>query len=160
MKIPFRGTPAASVLAVMVALVVVTPWHGNDLPSWAAVVIGLVAAMVAGPREKAWWPWLVVVPAWIGLMIPSPLPLSDEAATARFDRRCQTILSLAQTVAGDPRIGDLVMGTGATLDPSQPFDLLARVAAGEPALTIYLADDRGRLVAWGGRPHGFPLGLR
>ncbi len=160
MKIPFRGTPAAAIPAVMVALAVATPWHGNDLPSWAAVVIGLVAAMVAGPRGKAWWPWLAVVPAWVGLMVPAPVPLSDEAASARFGRRCRTILSLAQTVAEDPRIGDLVMGTGATLDPSQPFDLLARVAAGEPALTIYLADERGRLVAWGGRPHGFPLGLR
>ena len=150
----------AAILAAMVALVVVTPWRGNDLASWAAMAIGLVAVVAAGPRGRAWWPWLAVVPAWVGFLVPAPGPLSDEMASVHFEQRCRSMLNLAQSVAEDPRIGDLVIGTGATLDPSQPFDLLARVVAAEPALTIYLADERGRLVAWGGRPHGFPEGLR
>lgn len=160
MRTHFRGTPAASILAAMVALVVVTPWRGNDLPSWAAVVMGLVAAAAAGPRGRAWWPWLAVVPAWVGLLVPAPGPPADETASAQFDRRCRTMLGFAQAVAEDPWIGDLVIGAGATLDPSQPFDNLARVVAGESSLTVYLADERGRLVAWAGRSHRFPEGLR
>ncbi len=160
MNISFRGTPAAAILGVMVALVAATPWPGNDLPSWVAVVIGLLALMVAAPRGTAWWPWLAVIPAWIGLLVPAPGPPTYEEVSVQFEQRCRSMLNLAQSVAEDPRIGDLVIGTGATLDPSQPFDLLSRVVVGQPALTIYLADERGRLVAWGGRPYRFPEGLR
>ena len=122
--------------------------------------LGLIAAVISGPRGRSWWPWLAVVPVWVGMMAPPPMSLSEQDASARFDRRCRTILSVAQTVTADPRVGDLVIGTGATLNPSQPFDLLARIVAGEPDLTIFLADERGRLVAWGGQPFGFPVGMR
>ena len=160
MKFPFRGTPAAAIIAAMVALAAATPWPGTDLPSWAVVLIGLAAVMAAGPRGKSWWPWLAVVPAWVGLLVPVPASPPAETLSVQFEQRCRTMLGLAQSVAEDPLIGDLVIGTGATLDPSQPFDLLARIVASEPALTIYLADERGRLVAWGGRPLRFPEGLR
>ncbi len=160
MKVFSRGTLGAAILGAMVGLAVATPLPGNDIPGWAAIVVGVVAAAAAGPRGKAWWPWLAIVPAWVGLLAPVPGPPTLETVSAQFELRCRTMLGLAQSVAKDPLIGDLVIGTGATLDPSQPFDLLARVAASEPALTIYLADERGRLVAWGGRSHRFPEGLR
>ncbi|RLE26331.1 MAG: hypothetical protein DRJ65_05745 [Acidobacteria bacterium] len=160
MKFPFRGTMAAGILGAMAALAAATPWSGNDLPSWAVVLIGLAAVLVAGPRGKSWWPWLAVVPAWVGLLAPAPGPPPAELVSNQFEQRSRTMLELAQSVAENPLIGNLVIGTGATLDPSQPFDLLARVVAGKPALTIYLADERGRLVAWGGRPLRFPEGLR
>jgi len=164
MKISYRGDRerplALSIVGVLVAAAVLTPWPGISVPLWCAVLVNVVVLLVVAPRGRAWWPWLAMIPFWTASVVPAPTPPNPEIVAAEFDAECQRMLDLAKAVSSDGEILGLVMGTGEALDPDRPFRLLRRIAVGEPDATVFLADERGRIVAWAGRSDRLPEGFR
>jgi signal transduction histidine kinase len=86
--------------------------------------------------------------------------LRPDVQRERLDRHCREMLAEAEAIAGRPTVRGLFEITGEALDPAAPFELLQERARGRPGRTVYLADDRGRLVAWGGDQRRYPHGLR
>jgi signal transduction histidine kinase len=132
----------------------------TDVPAvaWPVVVL-LVFALV---RPRGWWPvvWTPTLLAAVFGAIPSPTAPGQEAMEEAFDRRCRRMETVSQQLATDPRIQELLVGAGEALDPPALFRRLDSAVEGWDAATVYLVDDRGDLVAWGGANHRFPHGLR
>ncbi len=149
-----------SIAGVVLVAAVLTPWFGVSAPLWCAVLVNVAVFLLVAPRGRAWWPWLAAIPLWTASVAPPSTPPSPETVTAGFEAGCRRMLELAETVSNDGEILGLVMGTGEALDPDRPFRLLERIAAGEPDTTVFLADERGRVVAWAGRPNTPPEGFR
>ncbi len=151
---------AASGSAAVAALIMAT-----SVPGWAAqpaimIAGGVLLALLVRPRGASWWPWLAVALGWVTLLLPIPTPVGPTEAEYQMDLRCRRILEVAQAAAADPHMGDLIAGAGETLDPDYLFSYLDRMASQDPDLSIYLADDRGRVVAWGGQNRRYPDGVR
>jgi len=70
------------------------------------------------------------------------------------------MLATATVIVGDDQLNRLFAATGEALDPTRPFEFLDAVARQNDGRTIYLADDRGQLLAWGGVERAFPVDLR
>jgi len=146
----------------LAALAVVGPWPGWA-PPWPAVVLvvlGLLA--LARPRGWAWVSWGAVLLA----VVLSPAGRSAQPTTEpgllrlQLEGHCEGMLGLARDVAEDPALLRVLETTGEALDPGLVFRVLRRRAAGQAGRTVYLGDDRGDLVAWGGAPAAYPPGLR
>jgi signal transduction histidine kinase len=75
---------------------------------------------------------------------------------ARLDRHCQEMLETGEELATDTTLLRLLGAAGEAVDPAGVFATLDRRAGGAPGRTIYLADDRGQIVAWGGANTSFP----
>jgi signal transduction histidine kinase/HAMP domain-containing protein len=70
------------------------------------------------------------------------------------------MLAAAEEIASDPDLLRFLGAAGEALDPILPFAALGRGARGDARRTAYLADDRGRVVAWGGAGYSYPAGVR
>lgn len=144
----------------LIALAVATPW-----PSWkpplpiaaATVVVLLVASRPRGWSLAAWLGPLVAV----GLLLIHP---GGEPETSRLEeqlsRRCRQMVDRVETVARTPELQRLFAASGEALDPGLPFEVLARHGGGARGRTLYLADDRGRVVAWSGDAEAYPHRVR
>jgi signal transduction histidine kinase len=149
-----------SLLLALVALVVCSLGPGWQSPGWLMVVSVFGLAAIARPRGRAWWPWL---PVGVALLVASwdPHPdLRPDEQSVRLDRHCRQMLAEAELIATRPTLRGLFEASGEALDPAAPFDLLQERAQRQPGRTVFLADDRGRLVAWGGDQRRFPHNLR
>jgi len=128
----------------------------------AAVAVGLG---VARPRGRALWAWAAVAPAVVAALgVVAPRPSEAELASG-FSRHAIAVRTDAEDLVATPRLQRLLTAAGEALDPSEPFRILETAARGRPGRTAYLADDRGRLVAWSGAPRAYPfeerpLGMR
>ncbi|MCD4749550.1 MAG: PAS domain-containing sensor histidine kinase [Thermoanaerobaculales bacterium] len=146
--------------AVVAALTLATPWPAVRAPDWLVLVGGLVLFALARPSGRRLWPWLAFPLAWGAMLLPSPSAPDSEVLARTLDRRCGRILEIAESVAADPYVRGLVAGAGETLDPGLPFRWLDRAVGGEKDLSIFLADERGQVVAWGGSDFRYPTGMR
>jgi len=70
------------------------------------------------------------------------------------------MLSTATVIVADDQLNRLFAATGEALDPIRPFEFLDGIAQATDGRTIYLADDRGQLLAWGGVERDYPVDLR
>jgi signal transduction histidine kinase len=149
-----------SLLLAAAALVVCFPWSGWQPAAWitAAIVAGLAA--IARPRGRGWWPWLPVGVALLAAVWDPHPDLRADVQRERLDRHCRRMLAEAEDIASRPTVRRLFETTGEALDPAAPFEMLQEQVGGRSARTVYLADDRGRLVAWGGDQRRYPHGLR
>lgn len=73
------------------------------------------------------------------------------------------MLATGEELATDPALLRLLGAAGEAVDPARLFAVLDRNAVGVPGRTIYIADDRGQVVAWEGpappfRTVSVPLG--
>jgi signal transduction histidine kinase len=144
----------------LAALAICAPW-----PWWqpgTAVLAGLVALLLvlARPAGRDRWPWAGVVLALAGAIAPVAGPPAPSRLAADLDDHCRGMLAAARAVVDDRELTRLFAATGEVLDPTRPFDLLEAAARRVDGRTVYLADDRGRLVAWGGAERAFPVALR
>jgi len=106
------------------------------------------------------WPWLAVLAAAASALWLAPRAAATDTLAAGLDTHARGMLKVARRVGEDPALRRLFEARGEALDPSVPFHILARAAKGVEGRTLYLADDRGRLVAWGGAQRGYPAGAR
>jgi len=142
------------------ALTVCAPWPGWD-PSTTqiALVIALLVAL-ARPRGSDCIPWLGVTLALVGAVAPIATGIERDRAEADFEATCRKTLTTAESMVGDDRLMRLFTVTGEALDPVLPFEILHQEARKVDGRTLYLADDRGSLVAWGGAERSYPVGAR
>ncbi len=150
----------ASGIAAVAAIAIAMPGPQWTVPPAVGITVGLLLLFLVRPRGAAWWPWLAVAIGWVASVLPTPIPVGPALAETQVDLRCRRILEIAQAAASDPHMGGLIAGAGETLDPDYLFSLLDRTVSQDPDLSVYLADDRGRVVAWGGQDHRYPVGVR
>jgi signal transduction histidine kinase len=144
----------------LVALVICAPWPGIELGIWLlGAVVGLLI-LLARPRGDGCWPWLGVVLAVVGAIAPVANAPEKARLDSEFDGHCRGMLSAATVIVADDRLNRLFAATGEALDPTRPFEFLDSVAQATDGRTIYLADDRGQLLAWGGVERDYPVDLR
>jgi signal transduction histidine kinase len=153
-------SPTRSWWLALAALVICAPWPGLEprIGLLGAVVALLI--LLARPSGAGRWPWLGVVLAVAGAMAPVATTPEPERLAADFDGHCREMLSTAGAIVGDDGLNRLFATTGEALNPTRPFEFLHGVARQTEGRTIYLADDRGQLLAWGGVERDFPIDLR
>jgi hypothetical protein len=147
----------------LAALVLLTPWVGWQPAAWAGAAAAALLLVLSRPRGTAWLPWLAVGIGVVGMLAGAGRPLSPERLSSQLDDHVKELLHSAERAAADPELLRLFAGSGEALDPLRPFAILDREVGSRPGRTAYLADDRGRLVAWGGGalyPMAQPLGDR
>lgn len=142
------------------ALAIATPWGAMQWPLAVVVAVGIGLLLLARPQGRQWLTWLVPALAVVIRIVPAPPQPSEDALHGAFAKRCESILRVARSAAEEPRIVGLLAGEGEALDPDLPFRLLDRAASQTTDLSLYLADERGRIVAWGGRDRRYPDGFR
>jgi signal transduction histidine kinase len=144
----------------LAALSICAPWPGWDPnPGLVALLVGLLL-ILARPSGRERGPWLGVACALAGAIAPVAGGLQADRLSRGLDDHCRGMLSAAAGVVEDQRLTRLFAATGEAQDPNRPFEILASAARQVAGRTIYLADDRGQLLAWGGDERGFPVNLR
>jgi nitrogen-specific signal transduction histidine kinase len=147
-------------LLALVAVAVCGPW-----PGWEATPVALLAvcaglAVLARPTGRGWSAWLAVGVA-LAIAAWSAGADHDRSELERgLDHHCRGMLATGEELATDPTLLRLVGAAGEAVDPARIFEVLDRSAAGVPGRTIYLIDDRGHVVAWGGAGALFPHDVR
>jgi len=152
------GVASRSWWLAPVACLLIGPWPGwsPPIPAVAAVVLGLV--VLARPKGAAWLAWIVV---GLALVLPRPGAAPDaESLRQSLDRHLEEMLDSARSVADDPGLQQVFLASGQALQLDLPFAVLRRQVERTSRRVVYLADDRGQLVAWAGPDRAFPYGVR
>ena len=144
----------------LAALAMLTPWAGQQLPVWAAALTAVLLLVLARPRGVGWLPWLAVGVGLAAAVVgPGRLP-TESRLTGQLDDHVHDLVRAAERSAAEPELLRLFAASGEALDPLEPFAIIDRAAGGRPGRTVFLADDRGLLVAWGGEERAYPHGVR
>jgi len=153
-------SPLVNWLLALTAVAVCGPWPGW-MPSPIAV-LGVCGGLLllARPRGRQIWPWLAVAIAVVVAVWPTSGDPDPERLVSQLDRHCRGMLATGEGLAAEPELLRVLGAAGEAVDPALPFAVLHRAARGFPGRTIYLADDRGRVVAWGGAGSFFPWDVR
>lgn len=142
------------------ALAVCAPWPGWDPDSGLIALLVVLLLLLARPRGHQRWPWLGVAIAAAGAIAPVATGVAPDRQAGDLDKHCRRMLATATTIVEDERLTRLFAATGEAQDPTRPFEILQTAALRAEGRTIYLADDRGQFLAWGGDERGFPFDLR
>ena len=154
------GSSTRSWWLALAALALCGPWPGwSPNPVALLVVVGLMVAL-ARPRGRERWPWLGVILALAGAVAPVGALPGRERLSDELGEHCRGMLDTASQLAADERLLRLFAATGEALDPIRPFAILEEAARGVGGRTVYLADDRGRMIAWGGADRSYPAAVR
>lgn len=120
-------------------------------PAWGLIAIALGLLLLARPAGRSWLPWTAVAATLVLALVPARGPVPSQGVlTARLDSHCRSLLRAAEETAADPSIRRVVAVTGEAVDPLLPFSALERHVPQGGNITLFLADDRGRMVAWAG----------
>ncbi len=136
------------------------PWPDVVIPSIALFVLCGVLNVLVRPQGTDWLAWAV---AWMAVLISLVLPqasVSTPAMDVVLNEHCSSMQNVAENLAKDHDLRGLFAASGEILDPAMPFRRLNIVAEMSEGRTIFLADDRGMIVAWGGVQRFFPRALR
>jgi len=123
-------------------------------------MVTVLLILLARPRGRERWAWLGVVLALAAAIAPVGEVADSDQLALGLDGHCRGMLSTATLIVEDDQLNRLFAATGEALDPTRPFQFLHAVARQTDGRTIYLADDRGQLLAWGGADRAFPMDLR
>ena len=159
-NIPSEAQPTKSWLLALAAVAVCGPWPHWE-PSPVAIIClcaGLLA--MARPRGNGWLPWSAVAVAAVAALWPTAGAFDVQRATDQLDRHCGRMLATGEALATDGDLTRLLSAAGEAVDPTLPFDTLERSARGVAGRTVFLIDDRGQIIAWGGVGNAFPFGVR
>ena len=147
-------------LLALAAVAVCGPWPGWD-PSAAALLLVCAGVFaLARPVGRGWYPWAAVAAAVIVAIWPSGGGHDRNRLETQLDQHCQGMLVTGEELATDPTVQRLLGAAGEVVDPAGLFAVLDRAAVATSGRTIYLADDRGQIVAWGGADASFPYDVR
>ncbi len=145
----------------MAGATVCGPWPGLRPPAWAVITIVLGLVVLARPRGREILAWIALAAALLLSILPAMAPVpSQPALSAELEAHCRQLLRVAEASARDDSIRRLVSVTGEAVDPIEPFRALERHLPPHVPLTLFLADDQGRIVAWAGEGSALPEGLR
>ncbi|NOZ94241.1 MAG: HAMP domain-containing histidine kinase [Acidobacteria bacterium] len=146
---------AAAVLAVA------GPWPGWSPSPVVPGLVLLLVVLVARPRKLGWAAVGVVA---LGLVFLRPLPgartLDLGSMSQALEQRCRSMLDGARLAAEHPRVRQAFAAAGEVLEPSSLFHALGEAVDGVAGRTVYLVDDRGRVVAWAGEQRQVPPGVQ
>ena len=153
-------SPLVNWLLALTAVAVCGPWSGWTPPPIAVLGVcgGLLA--LARPRGRQIWAWMAVAIAVVVAVWPASGDPDPERLASQLDRHCRGMLATGEDLAVETELLRVLGAAGEAVDPALPFAVLHRAARGFPGRTIYLADDRGRVVAWGGTGSFFPWDIR
>ena len=152
--------PLRSWLLALAAVTVCGPWPGWDPSPVALLAVcgGLLA--LARPRGRRWWPWpAVAIACVVGCWPAANPPRMDQLAT-ELDEHCKAMLATGVDLGGEADLLRLLGAFGEVVDPALPFGTLDRAVRGVAERTVFLADGRGQVVAWGGARNSFPHSVR
>ena len=136
------------------------PWPGWSPPVTALAAAAAALGLVARPRGRDLIPWAAVALAVGWSLAASSGPAEIGSLEDALGRHCARMLEVVEDVAGDPDLQRLYSASGEALEPELPFTVLGRHRTRLAAATLYLADDRGRVVAWAGAEEALPADLR
>ncbi len=144
----------------MVAATVCAPWPGLQVGPVALLALLAGLFVLGRPRRWQWVAWGAVAVAAALTLRPAVAPRpSEERLTGQLEAHCRMMVSVARETATDPAVRRVVAMTGEAIDPITPFRALARHVPRGAGLTVFLADDRGNVVAWAGEETLPPRGL-
>ncbi len=147
-------------LLALAALTVCGPWPGWDPGPLAMVAICSGLLVLARPRRISWLPWAAVATALAVGLWPRPSAVEPTQLEAGFRRHCRGMVGSAERLAGDEVLRRLLGAAGEAVDPGRPFAVLERAARGHDGRTVFLSDDRGEIIAWGGDDNRWPRAVR
>jgi len=147
-------------LLAFAAVAVCGPWPGWDPAPLALLLVCAGLLALARPSGRARNPWFAVVIALMIAVWPSGGGYDRSRLENQLDRHCQGMLVTGEALATDSTVQRLLGAAGEVVDPAGLFAVLDRSAVATPGRTIYLADDRGQIVAWGGAGASFPYDVR
>ncbi len=144
----------------LAAVTICAPWPGWDPGAGTLSILMILLVFLARPRGGQRWAWLGVVLAMAGAIAPVDKDLDSQRLESGLHDHCREMLATATRLVDDERLNRLFATTGEALDPTLPFEVVRSVARQTEDRTVYLADDRGQLLAWGGADRAFPVDLR
>jgi nitrogen-specific signal transduction histidine kinase len=147
-------------LLAFAAVAVCGPWPGWEPAPVALLLVCAGLLALARPSGRARNPWYAVVVALMIAVWPSGGGYDRSRLENQLDRHCQGMLVTGEALATDSTVQRLLGAAGEVVDPASLFAVLDRSAVATPGRTIYLADDRGQIVAWGGAGASFPYDVR
>ena len=147
-------------LLALAAVAVCGPWPGWDPAPVALLLVCAGLVVLARPIGRGWSPWLAVGVALVVAMWPTRGDDNRARLESGLDRHCRKMLVTGEELATDPTLQRVLGAAGDAVKPARLFEVLDRSAVGIPGRTIYLVDDRGQVVAWGGAGGLFPYGVR
>ncbi|MEX1310707.1 MAG: ATP-binding protein, partial [Candidatus Sulfomarinibacteraceae bacterium] len=153
-------SPARAWWLALAALTICAPWPGWEPNPGLVALLVVLLLVLARPRGRERWSWLGVACALAGAIVPVADGVQADRLSRGLDDHCRGMLATAAAVVEDQRLTRLFAATGEAQDPNRPFEILASAARQVEGRTVYLADDRGQLLAWGGDERGFPVNLR
>jgi len=159
-RVTTPGVQPRSWWLALAALALCGPWPGWAPGAWqlAAMLVGL--AILARPRGRAWLGWIMVAAAGILLVArPASTPRIAQWQNG-LEHHCSRMLDAAEQVVTDQRIQRIFGATGEVVRPEMLFAVVSRAAGHVPGRTVFLADDRGNLVAWAGKRREYPRDMR
>lgn len=139
------------------------PWP--ELPPAAFIPRALLFAIALWTLRRrkalATGVFLVVLVAW-GVDLTSRRVPSEKALEGRFWQQVGRLSGELSLLAQEPRLGQLLAGTGAEAEPEKPFAILGQNRGRLPAGVggVVLVDGRGEPVAWAGDRPRLPLEWR
>ncbi len=157
---PSHASGLKSWWLALAAIAACGSWPGWDPGPAAAVGLCLGFLLLARPRGRGWLPWMAVALAAGFVVWPSSGSVDSAELTSQLGGHCREMLATAEEIAADPAVLRLLGAAGEVVDPALPFTVLDRGSRGAKGRTAFLADDRGRIVAWGGAERAFPYRVR
>ncbi|HHQ47495.1 MAG TPA: hypothetical protein ENK19_01250, partial [Acidobacteria bacterium] len=148
-------------LGVMAVVCLAGPWPGwNPSPVWGALL--LVVVVVLGRPRGAGWAAVAIAALALAFMRPFPgaARLDEGTMTRALETRCRSMLAAARVASEQPKVRQAFAAAGEVLEPSSLFDALKGAVGGMNGRTVYLVDDRGRVVAWAGEQWPVPEGVQ
>ncbi len=150
---------AAGILAALAA----GPWPELPLAVFFPRALLFALALWGLWRRKAlaMFVALVVLLAW-GVDLASRKGPSEKTLEKRFWHQVGRLSGELALLAQEPRLGQLLAGTGAEAEPERPFAILGQSWRRLPAGVggVVLVDGRGEPVAWVGHRPRLPLEWR
>lgn len=154
------GSRPRSWWLALAGLSVCAPWPGWEPPAAALLVVLVGLAVLARPRGRELLLWAGVLAAFVTAALGPPTSVDRERLAAGFEAHCRGMLSAAERAAADGDLRRVLAAPGEAIEPELPFEALDRHLGAVPGRTVYLADDRGRVVAWAGESRSYPEGIR
>ncbi len=147
-------------LLATAAVAVCGPWPGWEISTVAAVAVCIGLFVLARPRGRSRWAWVAVALALMVAGWPTGGGGNRAELASQFDGHARKMLSAGEKIATEPKLIRLLGAAGEAVDPAVLFHALDRSAGTIPGRTIYLVDDRGQIIAWGGEGSSFPHHVR
>ncbi|MCG6948931.1 MAG: hypothetical protein LJE93_08480, partial [Acidobacteria bacterium] len=155
-----QSSQLKSWLLATAAVAVCGPWPGWEISTVAAVAVCIGLFVLARPRGRSRWAWVAVALALMVAGWPAGGAGNRAELASQFDGHARKMLSDGEKIATEPKLIRLLGAAGEAVDPAVLFHALDRSAGTIPGRTIYLVDDRGQIIAWGGEGSSFPHHVR